>query len=476
MVAALEGVHHSTKMKRDIVKYVDLTRDIDDIIQCDNLYDKYAPDRSQNVEGGGQPDFREIQFKQRVSEAAGDFHKWSPETEQIVLVSPNSKFSIDESSEFQFFMQIFDPSGALTHRVKVEEQRGFGALTDQKMLLWIDEGIEPKAWGFQFQDQETLLANFEVINRCSVEQKQKQSFSESAKEDEKWAKRAAAYRYVDDDVEMEDVGGHQEAADEEEEEQKQEYQDAQGDDDFDYDHFRETKQAFQYDREFMLRGDVVQVYSREQEHGRPVYESSFPVMKDSDSSVITPYGLTLQNSESNLIFANENDQKSIYDFDLETGKIIQKFTGGDRDIVQLSNPFKNGQTQPDNILTAISDNAVMLLDKRLNNTNKVAKEKAYKSPVNFISVGVTMQGGFATGSLNGEIRLYKEVGQIAKTLFPGLGEPILHLECSADSKWLLATCQTYLLLIDTQFEEDKLGFTHRMGQNKPEPIKLSLKA
>lgn len=105
----------------------------------------------------------------------------------------------------------------------------------------------------------------------------------------------------------------------------------------------------------------------------------------------------------------------------------------------------------------------------------MVKEKNYKTAVQFISAGVNVQGGFATGSMNGEIRLYKEVGQIAKTLFPGLGEPIIGLDASLDSRWLLATCQTYLLLIDTKFDEDKFGFTHRMGGNKPTPIKLTLK-
>jgi hypothetical protein len=115
------------------------------------------------------------------------------------------------------------------------------------------------------------------------------------------------------------------------------------------------------------------------------------------------------------------------------------------------------------------------LDRRVNGKNKIAREKSYKSAINFVTAGVNVSGGFATGSMNGEIRLYKEVGQIAKTLLPGLGEPIIALDASLDSKWLLATCQTYILVVKTSFDEDKLGYTHRMGQDKPTPIKLTLK-
>jgi len=76
----------------------------------------------------------------------------------------------------------------------------------------------------------------------------------------------------------------------------------------------------------------------------------------------------------------------------------------------MTNPTKNGQTTTDQTLYGISDNSILLLDKRINSKNKLVKEKAYKTKVGFISVGVNMQGGFATGSMNGEIRLYKEVG------------------------------------------------------------------
>jgi hypothetical protein len=43
-----------------------------------------------------------------------------------------------------------------------------------------------------------------------------------------------------------------------------------------------------------------------------------------------------------------------------------------------------------------------------------------------------LAGGLAIASDNGEIRLYKKVGQDAKTLYPGLGDPIISIEVSRD--------------------------------------------
>jgi hypothetical protein len=83
-----------------------------------------------------------------------------------------------------------------------------------------------------------------------------------------------------------------------------------------------------------------------------------------------------------------------------------------------------------------------------------------------------MSGNLAIGSLSGEIRLYKEVGQNAKTLLPGLGDPIRSVNMSIDGEWVLATTQTYLLVIPTMCSNGKTGFDHRMGKEKPAPKKL----
>jgi hypothetical protein len=60
-----------------------------------------------------------------------------------------------------------------------------------------------------------------------------------------------------------------------------------------------------------------------------------------------------------------------------------------------------------------------------------------------------VQGNLALGGLDGAIRLYKKVGDDAKTLLPGLNDPILSIEVSRDALWILATTKTYLLIIPT---------------------------
>ena len=92
----------------------------------------------------------------------------------------------------------------------------------------------------------------------------------------------------------------------------------------------------------------------------------------------------------------------------------------------------------------------------------------------FSSVCPTISGGFALGSADGAIRLYKQVGQNAKTLLPGLGERIKSIDISQDGEWILATCQTYLVVASTKMEDGSLGFSKSMGKEKPMPLKLAL--
>jgi hypothetical protein len=112
------------------------------------------------------------------------------------------------------------------------------------------------------------------------------------------------------------------------------------------------------------------------------------------------------------------------------------------------------------------------LDPRVGG-NSLVNSKTYKSDVMFNTISPTVSGGFAVGSANGDIRMYKQMGQIAKTSLPGLGEPIKSIDISHDQKWLLATCQTYLLVLPAT-NEGVSGFEKSISKSKPQPFKLTV--
>lgn len=75
--------------------------------------------------------------------------------------------------------------------------------------------------------------------------------------------------------------------------------------------------------------------------------------------------------------------------------------------------------------------------------------------------------------------MFDRLGINAKSHLPALGEAILGLDVSKDGRLILATCKTYLLLIDVQQHEGKnegkLGFEKAFAKDsKPKPRRLTI--
>ena len=128
----------------------------------------------------------------------------------------------------------------------------------------------------------------------------------------------------------------------------------------------------------------------------------------------------------------------------------------------------------------LSGNALYRIDPRLAGNKLVdADLKQYASKNDFSAAATTEKGYIAVASNKGDIRMFDRLGIQAKTLIPALGEAIIGLDVSADGRWILATCRTYLLLIDALQKEGKfegkLGFERSFGKDsKPQPRRLGL--
>lgn len=127
-----------------------------------------------------------------------------------------------------------------------------------------------------------------------------------------------------------------------------------------------------------------------------------------------------------------------------------------------------------------SKNALFRIDPRLAGTKLVDSDlKQYASKNDFSAMATTEKGYLAVASNKGDIRMFDRLGINAKTHIPALGEPIIGLDVSADGRWVLATCRTYLLLIDSLQKdgknEGKLGFEKAFAKDsKPQPRRLGL--
>lgn len=182
-----------------------------------------------------------------------------------------------------------------------------------------------------------------------------------------------------------------------------------------------------------------------------------------------------------MILQNEGDPNSLYRMDLEYGKIVDEWKVHDDIPVNTFAPeSKFAQNTGEQTFLGLSRNALYRIDPRLAGTKLVDSElKQYVSKNDFSAAATTDKGYIAVASNKGDIRMFDRLGINAKTHIPALGEPIIGLDVSADGRWVLATCRTYLLLIDamqkTGKNEGKLGFEKSFGKDsKPQPRRLGL--
>lgn len=190
----------------------------------------------------------------------------------------------------------------------------------------------------------------------------------------------------------------------------------------------------------------------------------------------------LHQQDASLVLQNPQDPASLYRMDLEVGKVVENWKIHEDISIKAFNPeSKFAQMTPEPTLLGVSQNALFRIDPRLAGNKLVeSQHQQYTSKNQFSALATTEAGYVAVASEKGDIRLFDRVGIRAKVILPALGEAITGLDVSADGRWVLATCSTYLLLIDVQIKEGnyegQLGFQRSFGKDvKPRPKRLQLK-
>lgn len=190
----------------------------------------------------------------------------------------------------------------------------------------------------------------------------------------------------------------------------------------------------------------------------------------------------LHQENSSLILQNPNELSNLYRMDLEVGKVVDEWKApGSISFNAFGPQSKLAQTTQEPTLLGLSHHALFVLDPRLSDNKIVeSQHQKYASKVQFSAIAMTEAGCIAVASEKGVIRLFDRVGVCAKVTLPSLGEVITGLDISVDGRWILATCKTYLLLIDVLISEgkhkDDLGIKRSLSkESKPRPKGLRLR-
>ncbi|KAK2744011.1 hypothetical protein FQN57_004464 [Myotisia sp. PD_48] len=238
--------------------------------------------------------------------------------------------------------------------------------------------------------------------------------------------------------------------------------------------------GYKHDRSFVVRGSKIGVF-RHTPNNTLEFSTNISKVETPDGKLFSPKKVMLHAEDSNMILQNEQDPNSLYRMDLEYGKVVDEWKIHDHIPVTSFTPEnKFAQMTSAQPFLGISRNALYRVDPRLSGNKLVDTDlKQYASKNDFSVASTTEKGYIAIASNKGDIRLFDRLGVNAKTHIPALGEPIIGLDVSADGRWVLATCRTYLLLIDSLQKdgknEGKLGFEKSFAKDaKPQPRRLGL--
>lgn len=237
------------------------------------------------------------------------------------------------------------------------------------------------------------------------------------------------------------------------------------------------------DRTFVTRGDSLGVYS--DRDGAMDFSVAIRGLSDENGNKFFPKSTMLHQRDNALLMTNTDaSDTKIHKMDLTRGQIVESWDAdGDEKLQSFAPISKYAPLTGEQTLLGISSNSLFHIDPRLSG-KKIVHDKTYKkyktTRNNFEKVTVTGDGYVAVGLQDGALRLYNKLGGNAKTALPALGQNFIGIDVTKDGRWLLATCKTYLLLIDLkigkgQKNEGANGFEKYFdADKKPVPRRLTL--
>jgi len=209
------------------------------------------------------------------------------------------------------------------------------------------------------------------------------------------------------------------------------------------------------DRTYVVRGSNVGVFSP-QKRGLK-YESTFNVESPNKKIPFSPSKSMLHKADEKLLLLHPEETKKIYCMDLERGKVVEEWDTDGFKLNAILPESKDSQTQGSDCFVGVNNNGFFIVDPRSN--KKVVRTHQYNNSAttHFKCGATTGEGDLVVGTGLGEIRLFSHdtmakggeaigVGPRAKTKLVGYGDPIVAVDSTRDGKFVLATCESYLIL------------------------------
>ncbi|KAH9455942.1 hypothetical protein MJO28_005956 [Puccinia striiformis f. sp. tritici] len=199
----------------------------------------------------------------------------------------------------------------------------------------------------------------------------------------------------------------------------------------------------------VIGGNTVTMYNDESSNGEKLkFMGRIPRISTPDGKrdlYVSKAMLHMQ--DGHLILKDKYSPNSLYNLDIEVGKVVNEWKVGREPLVDFCPREKYSQMSPETTMMGATSDSFFVIDPRKGGDFKGAT-MSYRTQTKFSCVVTTERGWTAVGSYKGDIRLYDSIGKRAKSWFQGFKGPVLALDVSGDGAYLVATFEAFLVLFD----------------------------
>ena len=397
--------------------------------------------------------------------------KYKPDTESFIKLSDNETYiKIIDIGDYSYLLVLEDKDCILVY---TQIESGSSILVDENLFsisFLTKVGKTFSAYTFSLIEKNYIKNIKNLISKCLYEATSKSEYAKLSQQ---------AKDYIDYEGVYEDEND----TDEEDSKIKRST--------FNFDNFDEMNtakkedeiknkyltQAYKFDRAFVIKdNNAIDVLNTDNDGNKLIKNQSFIPLKDQNIEIS---GAKMFGGDNQILFKDGTNKDTLWQFDLNKESVIQEWKCGENgaELLDFTHATKFGQLDPQCDILGINKNKIFAMGGRVNRKNKIVEDKVYGSgsSKNFTCISTPGFNALATGSDDGNIRLYNDITKNAKTLIPCFGDPIRALDITKSGDYILATCDKYIMLINTRGENNENAFTFclKRARRKPKTLKLS---
>jgi len=243
--------------------------------------------------------------------------------------------------------------------------------------------------------------------------------------------------------------------------------------------------GFVSDRAFVSRGNKIGVFKITEDNQLEFSTTIENIVTPGGNFFEKPSQMMLHQQDEKMLMLNENDKNSIMCMDMNRGEIVEEWKTSDVGyaVKKVVPEHRLAQLEPVQTFVGMNAKSAFRIDPRISSKEKQANNFGFRyqrsTDPSFSCAATTTKGDLIMGSNKGDVRLFnhnqiqkenrnQDMKAKAKNQLRLAGDPVLGVDVTMNGDWILATCETYLMVIPVNVD-DVDGFEKSLTGDKRKP-------